>query len=102
MPLARDNDNWVLVDNGAPERLQWKEKYRANFATVSAHSFKTDGDTLTINGVTWNQVNNGNSSVLGFDGSTGLLINPASGSNLYNGGDTAPRIVAQVNDYRGS
>lgn len=101
MPLARENDEWVLVNNGAPERLQWVEKYRANFATVSAHNFKTGGDTLAINGVTWTQVNNGNASVLGFDGSTGLVINPANGSNLYSGGDTAPRIVAQFNDLCG-
>jgi hypothetical protein len=102
MALVNDNGIWRLVNNGNPVTKNWREIYRVNFKTIAAHDFKSDGDTLVISGSTWSQVNKGNASVLEFDGSNGLKINPANGSNLFSSGDTCPRLMCEVNQLCGN
>tara|TARA_A100000172_G_C3037608_1_gene109102 strand:- start:962 stop:1801 length:840 start_codon:yes stop_codon:yes gene_type:complete len=101
MALVNQNGVWRLVNNGNPVAKNWREIYRVNFTTIAAHDFKSDGDQLVISGSTWSQVNKGNASVLEFDGSNGLKINPANGSNLFSGGDTCPRLMCEVQSLCG-
>lgn len=101
MTLALQNGIWIQAAPGNPVSQTWTQKYRLDMSAVSAWDFKTDGDTLALSGSTWHQANKGNATVLGFDGSTGLVINPANGSNLFSGGDTCPRIVATVDSLCG-
>ena len=101
MALVKENGIWKQVTVGNPAAKQWVVKYRLNMETIPAHNFKTEGDTLTLSGSTWSVVNKDNASVLGFNGSSGLKIDPANGSNLFSGGDTAPRIMCQINDMVG-
>jgi len=96
MALVLKDGTWQLVNNGNPDARQWREVYRVNFKTVSNHNFKTEGDTLVIDGATWSVVNKGNASTLLIN--NGLKIDPANGSNLFSGGDTAPRIMCELND----
>ena len=74
MALVLNDGTWQLVNNGNPEARQWREVYRVNFKEVSAHNFKTEGDTLVISGSTWSVVNKGNASTLLIN--NGLKIDP--------------------------
>ena len=101
MALVLKDGTWQLVNNGNPDARQWREVYRVNFKTVPNHNFKTEGDTLVISGsagntATWSVVNKGNASTLLIN--SGLKIDPSNGSNLFSGGDTAPRIMCELND----
>jgi len=101
MALVLKDGTWQLVNNGNPDARQWREVYRVNFKTVPAHNFKTEGNTLVISGsagntATWSVVNKDNASTLLIN--SGLKIDPDNGSNLFSGGDTAPRIMCELND----
>ena len=98
MALVLNDGKWELVNNGNPDARQWREVYRVNFKTVNNHNFKTDGDTLAISGSTWTVVNKDNASAIGFHGGGGLKIDPNNSSNLFSGGDTAPRIMCTLDD----